>query len=110
MSAREYCGLAFLVVVAFTFPVLLYLLMRIWEFIVDRTFGTPPDLRLRKIPVSVCLAFPVITLLMFVQIGFDRFQRWWVESPYLVSALALFFFGVVPVLLGRMIVRIWRPH
>ena len=108
MTINDIKGVAFLVLVAFTFPVVLYVFMRYWEFMVDGTFRTRPDALHRKIGDSVCLAFPVITLLMFVQIGFPKFQKWWLDSPVFVSFLALLFFGVAPVLLGRGIVRVWR--
>ncbi|HWR35594.1 MAG TPA: hypothetical protein VN622_06965 [Clostridia bacterium] len=110
MSTRDYCGLALLIVFAFTFPIVPYLILRAYYFIVDATFATRPDPRWRKIAASFSLALPVLTLLMFLQIGFGKFQKWWFESPYVVSALAVFFFLVVPVVLARAIVRIWRPR
>jgi len=110
MSSENYRGLAFLVVLSFTSALVLYLLARAWEFVVDRLFGTRPNPLYRKVTTSVSLAWPIFFLLVFVQIAFRQFQKWWFESPYVVSALALFFFGAVPIVLGRAIVRVWRPR
>jgi hypothetical protein len=108
MSTNQLKVVASFVLFSFTFPIVLYVLMRFHYFIVDGNFRTPPNELPRKLADSVCLALPVISLLMFVQMGFADFQRWWLDSPFVVSGLALLFFGVAPAILGRAIVRVWR--
>ena len=108
MPADDLRRLAIGVLFAFTFPIALYVASRIWEHIVNRTFGTRPNTTDRRVLASFYLFSPLIIMGMIVQVYFQELKAWWLMSPYLVSACALLFGVVVPCAMIGIAFRIWQ--
>jgi hypothetical protein len=43
-----------------------------------------------------------------VHLGYDGLREWWIQSPVLVTAVALLLLVLVPALLLWAIIRLWR--
>jgi hypothetical protein len=93
---------------AFIIPIIGYLFGVMWSNSIAKLFGVPPNPTLRKLAVSFFLLFPVLSLAIFVKLDYDELGDWWHHSPYLVSALGLILFVLLPWLLIVGVIKVWR--
>jgi hypothetical protein len=103
---NEINKLAMVLAFAFIVPVIGYLIAVMWSNCVAKVFGVPPNPKVRRLVTTLFLGLPVFGLATYVRLDLDGLRDWWLQSPVLVSVVALFLV-LVPALLVRAIIRLW---
>ncbi len=98
----------FAIVLAFAFiiPIIGYLIGLMWSNSVAKVFGVPPNPKLRKLAATFFLGLPIFVLATYVRLDFGGLRDSWLQSPVLLTAVALLFLVLVPALLIRAIIKL----
>jgi hypothetical protein len=107
MTAEQTQKLAYLLVFAFAVPAVGYVFGRLWSASVSKRFGGATNPKVERIARTFFLALPIFVICTYVRDDFENLEVWWRVSPLLVSGLALLFLGIIPLVLGVMIYRLW---
>ena len=105
---HEVHKLAIALAAAFLIPGIGYVMGLLWSNSAAKAFGTRPDRQIRKLAATFFLALPMFLLAVYVRFDFDGLRDWWLQSPLLVTVVALLLLVPLPAFLIRTIVKVWR--